>query len=192
MKTLVCDIGGIFFHPAWRLEGIDQASRNLKVSVAAFKEALNSEKKSFYTGRLSENEYWSGVIQSLGITEATTEDLKSLYRKYVRPNPETLELLPKLASRYKLIACNNCPKEWMDYRVKIASLDSSFSKFFTSGYVGSMKPDEEMYAKVFSEDSAANTIYMDDDAKYVSIVQDRYGVRSLVYNGIEDLLFWIR
>ena len=193
MKTLVLDIGGIFFQPSWRLEGIAHTSQMFGISRKDFKEALDQDKRLFYTGQISERKYWDTVIRKLNAPLLKSEDLESIYRSYVQPISETLALLPKLASRYRLVACNNCPKEWMEYRVRIASLDSFFSKRFTSGYVGSMKPEENMYSKVFmGEENREDIVYIDDNENYTSFVRERYGVQSIVYKKPEDLSFWIR
>ena len=194
MKTLVLDIGGIFFHPSWRLEGIEQVSQKLGVSKEDFKEVLGRNKRLFYTGQVSEKDYWEDIIRTLNVPSFKSEDLEVLYRSYVQPIPETLAFLPELSSRYKLIACNNCPKEWMEYRINIASLDKFFSGFFTSGLIGSMKPEDEMYSKVFTseETNRKDMAYIDDNEDYASLVCERYGVQSLVYKKPDDLLFWIR
>lgn len=194
MKTLVLDIGGIFFHPSWRLEGIAQTSQILGVSKEEFKEALGRDKKLFYTGKMSEKDYWENLLRELNVNSFKSEEMEDLYRSYVQPIPETLALLPELSSRYKLVTCNNSPKEWMDYRVRIASLDKFFSKFFTSGYIGSMKPESNFYSKVFlgEELDKENIVYIDDNEEYVSLVQKQYGIQSLVYKDSEDLRFWIR
>lgn len=190
MNTLVLDIGGIFFYPSWRLKGIAHVSQILGVSREELKEALSHNKRSFYTGQISEKEYWEGIIRTLNVPSFKSKDLEELYRSYVTPIPETLALLPNLASRYTLIACNNCPKEWMEYRVRVAFLDKFFSKFFTSGYIGSMKPDDDMYSKVFGngETSLKDMIYVDDNESYASLVHEKYGVKSLVYKEPEDLI----
>lgn len=193
MKTLILDVGGIFFHPAWRLEGMDHVSRVLGISKTSFKEALDGDKRSFYTGNVSETEYWKRVANALGVSPSMGREFSVLYRTYVRPIPETLALLPELSSRYKLITCNNCPKEWMDHRISIASLEKFFSEFFTSGYIGSLKPDEAMYSKVFAKiQNLDDAVYIDDNEEYVSFVQNKYTVKSLIYKNKEDLLSWIR
>lgn len=193
MRTLVLDIGGIFFHPSWRLNGIAHASQILGVSKEDLKEELNRNKRPFYTGQISEREYWKNIIQTLNISSFKSKDLEDLYRSFVQPIPETLALLPELASRYRLVACNNCPKEWMEYRVRTTLLDKFFSKFFTSGYIGAMKPEDDMYSKVFTDEEthSKDIVYIDDNEDYVSLVRERYGIQSFVYRKPEDLLFWI-
>lgn len=194
MKTLVLDIGGIFFRPSWRLDGIAQVSQVLGVSKEEFKEALGHDKKLFYTGKMSEKDYWGNLLRGLNVHSFKSEEMEDLYRSYVQPIPETLALLPELSSRYKLVTCNNCPKEWMDYRVSIASLDKFFFEFFTSGYIGSMKPEGSFYSRVFSGEGPdkEDMVYIDDNEEYVSLVQKQYGIQSLIYKNLEDLQFWIR
>src|SRR5208337_2951555 len=140
-QTLVLDIGGIFFYPAWRTEGVAATATIIGVSEQDLMQALKKDKRLFYTGVISEVEYWNGVLRALTTKEIISSDkMARTYRSYVRPIPETLNLLPQLSARYSLCACNNSPKEWMDYRISIAGLDRYFKKFFTSGYVGAMKP----------------------------------------------------
>lgn len=75
----------------------------------------------------------------------------------------------------------------MDYRIKIASLDKYFSSFFTSGYIGFMKPEEKMYLKILKFYNNDDLLYFDDDEEYISIARDKYGIPSQVYHGYKDL-----
>lgn len=192
-KTLVLDIGGVFFDPAWRREGVQHAARLLNVPDNRLSDALKKNRVPFYTGSISENVYWERVLRDLTMPLERGGELEELYRYYVRPIPETLDLLPQLATKYRLVACNNAPKEWMDYRIKIASLGEFFERFATSGYLGVMKPDVGMYASVFDEKTKLGGVtYIDDNEEYVSIVQKIYGIPSRLYTTTADLLVWIR
>ena len=194
MKTLVLDIGGIFFYPAWRLNGIPEASKILKVTEGDLQKALTFEKRLFYTGQISEQAYWTQILKVLNRDSVSAEFLMALYRSYVQPVPETLSMLPNLASNYNLITCNNCPKEWMDYRISLASLKSFFSEFHTSGYIGHMKPDDEMYSKIFlnTNTNLVDMVYIDDNEEYAILVNKKYGLETQTYRNPEDLQFWIR
>ena len=81
IKTLLLDIGGIFFYPSWRMQGILETSKELQVKVDDFKMALDKNKKLFYTGSISETEYWSYVIDTLNLQTVKPSTLKTLYRK---------------------------------------------------------------------------------------------------------------
>lgn len=192
MKTLLLDIGGIFFYPAWRLQGITRVSKKLNVEVKDFKIALNIHKKPFYTGKISETEYWNQVLVTLNTEKVKPTELKKLYRSYVQPISETLDLLPELSSRYTLISCNNSPKEWMNYRIKIASLDKYFSKFFTSGYLGYMKPEYEIYKRILNKYTQNDLLYFDDNSEYIAFAKDKFKMSGKVYTSPEDLRRLIR
>ena len=159
-----------------------------------FKAAIEKHGQRFYTGALTEDAYWEAVLKSLGIHAVQAETLKKVYRSYVQPITGTLTLLPLLASQYTLITCNNSPKEWMDYRISLASLDRYFSKFFTSGYIGHTKPSNEMYSKVFGAYNCdiKDMLYIDDNEKYITVVRERYGLPCKVYRTPTDLLTLIR
>jgi len=193
MKTLFLDIGGIFFYPAWRLEGIAYTSNMLGVPKEKFSTALKQYKTQFYTGKISERSYWQKTLKAVGRSPRRAAELERTYRKFVRPIPETLSLLPHLSSKYHLISCNNSPKEWMDYRIESASLNKFFDRFVTSGYVGSMKPEKSFFAKAFEETSIEDgALYLDDDKKYIALAKKMYGIQGRVYETPEDLLFWVR
>ncbi|MCL5419496.1 MAG: HAD hydrolase-like protein [Candidatus Marsarchaeota archaeon] len=187
IKTLLLDIGGIFFYPAWRIRGILETSKELQVEVDVFKMALDKNKKLFYTGAISETDYWSYIIDTLKLQTVKPSTLKTLYRKYVTPIPETIDLLPRLSSKFTLLSCNNSPKEWMDYRIKIASLDKYFSVFLTSGYLGYMKPDGKVYETVINSYKKEDLFYLDDNEQYIEKAQE-YGIIGKVYQNYNDLL----
>lgn len=187
IKILLLDIGGIFFYPAWRMQGISEVSSRLHVNTEELKTVLEKYKKPFYTGKMSETEYWNETLDALKIHNIESSELELLYRKYVKPIPEALNLLPKLSSKFTLLSFNNSPKEWMDYRRKLVSLDKYFSEFFTSGYLGYMKPDNDMYEKVITSYDKNELFYLDDNEQYVSIAQDKYGIIGKKYQNYADL-----
>lgn len=192
MKTLLLDIGGIFFYPAWRLQGITEVSKKLNVEVKDLKIALDIHKKPFYTGKISEDKYWNQVLRTLNMEEIKPTELEKLYRSYVQPISETLDLLPELSSRYTLISCNNSPKEWMDYRIKIASLGKYFSDFFTSGYLGYMKPTDEIYKSILLKYKLNDLFYFDDNSEYIEVAKDKFKISGKVYTSYEDLQRLVR
>ncbi len=183
-KVLALDVGGILFSPRWRLEGQAKVSELWGVSEDAFKTALKTQKKEFYTGHITESAYWEGVMKSVG--RPYDESIHALYRSYVTPVPETLEMLAALRKKYILISCNNCPKEWMEYRISLAGLDAYFSTFVTSGYVGHMKPDRKLYEELLRAADGKDLLYIDDDEKYVGAAQQQ-GISAKLYTSPEDL-----
>jgi HAD superfamily hydrolase (TIGR01509 family) len=148
------------------------------------KSALAKYKKDFYTGKITENDYWNSILHELAIE--TGENLAEVYRTYVTLNREALPILDQLKDSYTLVACNNCPKEWMDYRVKIANLDQYFSKFITSGYVGYIKPDPQIYEILLQSYPDQEITYIDDDFAYVEAAKS-LGMDSLHFHDFSDL-----
>lgn len=57
--TLILDLGGVLFVPSWRKIGISATAAKLHVSNISFQTALQKYQPSFYTGTISEQEYWS-------------------------------------------------------------------------------------------------------------------------------------
>jgi FMN phosphatase YigB (HAD superfamily) len=188
IKVLLLDIGGIFFSPCWRNKGIREVSDKLHVDLNDFKTALDTYKNPFYTGNMTEDKYWANVLDKLGVDNIKPSDIGILYRNYVKPIPEAINLLPRLSSKYTLLSFNNSSKEWMDYRIKIASLDKYFSEFFTSGYIGCTKSDINMYENVTQSYNREELFYLDDNEDYVSRAKIACGIDGKKYVDIEDLL----
>jgi len=192
VKTLLLDIGGIFFYPAWRLQGIPEISKRLHIKTSDFKKALDKYKKPFYTGKMSETEYWESVLEKVDLQTIDSLELKKLYRSYILPIPKTLDLLSILSTKFTLVSCNNSPKEWMDYRIKMYSLDKYFTKFFTSGYMGYMKPENKMYLTILESYKNEDLLYIDDNKDYISIAQEKYKIHGKTYHSYKDLLQLVR
>ncbi len=188
VKILLLDIGGIFFYPNWRIKGIREVSDKLHVGLNDFKAALDAYKKPFYTGNMTEDIYWTNILERLNVYSVKPDDLVNLYRDYVKPIPEAINLLPKLSSRYKLISFNNSSREWMDYRINVASLDKYFSEFFTSGYLGYTKSDNRMYEKAILSYNKDELFYLDDNEEYISKAKTICGINGKVYLNNTDLL----
>jgi FMN phosphatase YigB (HAD superfamily) len=195
MHTLILDIGGIFFSPAWREQGINEVSTKLGVQKEQFKIALQKEKDNFYRGKILERDYWKSVLDALSIKTYTPDDMQKIYRTYITPIAETLGFLPALSKCNTLICCNNSPKEWMDERIRTADLNQYFSIFFTSGYTHFQKPSVDMYLQVFEYAARIGypITYIDDNEQYVEVVQNLdLGIETEVYSNPDSLLRWIR
>lgn len=186
-SVLLLDIGGVLFTPLWREKGIDQVSKELGIDPSLLKRALDENKVDFYTGKITKKEYWLMVCSYLALGKSVGNDLATLYRTYVSPVKEAVNMLPKLAKRYLLVAFNNSSREWMDYRVQMLSLDRYFTEFFTSGYTGFMKPGKESFRNVFKHFDDSVIIYADDNEQYLSLARDEYGIATKLIKSSEDI-----
>lgn len=185
IQVIALDIGGILFKPNWRLYGIQDFATRFNLSKEEVFDTLKYQREDFYTGKISEQDYWKNVINTLSI-KASPADLATFYRQYITIDTEVLDLLKHLKQKFTFIACNNCPKEWMDYRVKIGSLYEIFSKFITSGYVGVMKPDTKMYNLIINKYNTDNVLYIDDNELYFKKAQ-MLGLRVQLFKDLSDL-----
>lgn len=186
-RTLVMDVGGIFFSPMWREKGIKAVSSELGVKEELLVTAINENKRNFYLGKMTENDYWLSVSKKLGLTSNLTEWMMSKYRNFVTPVEKNIKLLPALSDRYKLIAFNNAPREWMDYRIKISSLNVYFSMFLTSGYTGYMKPESTAFENMLQKATGDKIVYLDDNEDYLMIGRKQFGLSTVLIRSHKDL-----
>ncbi|MCW1930323.1 MAG: HAD hydrolase-like protein [Candidatus Kerfeldbacteria bacterium] len=194
MHTLILDIGGIFFSPEWRMRGIAEMADAIGCSQAFFLEALELQKKQFYCGKISEDEYWLSVQEYCHSTWGAAQYAKA-YRSYVTPISASVALLPRLSQYNILMSCNNSPKEWMDERVAMCHLQNFFTQFYTSGYVGHKKPSEHMFSAVFDHAQRLEhpIVYIDDNMSYLDAASRLYPQHTYIhYTKPDDLLRWVR
>jgi len=186
-SILLIDIGGIFFSPEWRDQGIAYVSKELNIKQDDFRKALEKNKQKFYIGRMDESEYWRTTLNLLGLDTNLSTYLARKYRSFVTPINNALDLLPKLSKKYTLISFNNSSKEWMDYRIKLFSLDKYFVDFFTSGYTHYLKPSKMSFMNVLKKFSHTSLTYLDDNEDYLQKAIT-YHVRTIFVSDYKDLL----
>ena len=82
------------------------------------------------------------------------------------PFPETIELARALArtGRYRLMTINNESAELNQYRLEQFGLRDIFITFFSSCWVGILKPARRIYevALAMSQAEAADSVFIDD------------------------------
>lgn len=185
-KVLLIDIGGIFFSPEWRKRGISEVSRELGVKKEDFKGALEKNKRFFYLGRMTESEYWQATLNLLRMDINLSTYLVKRYREFVIPTKQAIDLLPTLSRKYTLVSFNNSSREWMDYRITLASLDKYFTYFFTSGYTRYLKPEKKSFTNILKKFSSTTLIYVDDNEDYLREAVN-YKIKTLLANNYKDL-----
>ncbi len=101
------------------------------------------------TGRLSENEFLAGLAAQLGRQLGRTVDLTGFGERYfanLTPNEPLIAYLRELGERgYKLAICTNNVREWEARWRAMLPVEEIFDVVVDSAFVGSRKPDPEIY-----------------------------------------------
>lgn len=173
---IIVDLGGILFTPNWRKHGISDLMARYKIDSVALHNTLKLNKIAFYTGNMTEYDYWAAV-SSLSTYSPDPQDLASFYRRYVSQDEEVRNILERKISTHTLIACSNTPREWLDYRRKQFKLDKLFSRYESSCSTGMLKPDPRVYKMLIGKYPLQRIAYIDDDRDNIAMAK-LYGFRA--------------
>lgn len=172
---IIVDLGGILFTPNWRKYGMTDLAVRYKIDSTALHRTLKINKNAFYTGDMTEYDYWVAV-SALSTHSPDPQELASFYRRYVSQDEEVRNILERKISTHTLIACSNTPREWLDYRRKKFKLDKLFSRYESSCSIGMLKPDPRIYKMLIDKYPLQRSVYVDDDIDNIAIAK-LYGLR---------------
>jgi putative hydrolase of the HAD superfamily len=165
ITTLFFDIGGVCLSNGWDHEQRQLIAKQFNFDYPTFDARHRQVSDTLERGQLSLADYlqWTLFYEARDFTSAElTEAIKNLST----PIEETLELLRSLkgTNRYKLMTINNESRELNEYRIQRFHLTDIFSAFFSSCYLGLMKPQPEHYRRALdiSQSSASSCVYIDD------------------------------
>jgi len=165
ISTIFFDVGGVLLSDGWnhisRKKAAEQFSLDfddLEAKHAPLADALD-------TGQLSVNEYIDKTVfyQSRSFSKI---DFYQFMKDQSQPNSDTLALAAALAAqdKYFMATINNESAELGVYRIEKFKLASTFSVFFTSGFIGLKKPDSPIFERVLqiTQKNATETVFIDD------------------------------
>jgi len=165
ISTIFFDVGGVLLSDGWnhisRKKAAEQFSLDfdeLEARHAPLADALD-------TGQVSVNEYIDKAVfyQSRPFSKI---DFYQFMKDQSQPNNDTLELAASLAAqnKYFMATINNESVELGVYRIEKFKLASTFTVFFTSGFMGLKKPDSPIFERVLkiTQKKAPETVFIDD------------------------------
>jgi putative hydrolase of the HAD superfamily len=146
-------------------------------------------KTAFEVGRVSLDGYVQKTVFHRSRAFAP-DDFKLFMYAQSQPLPEALDWTRALAAtgKYRLYTLNNESRELHEYRVRTFRLREVFGAFFTSCYLGSAKPDEEIYlhAMGISGCTRHQAVFIDDRAVNVEAAA-ALGLHAIHYKGLDAL-----
>jgi putative hydrolase of the HAD superfamily len=159
------DIGGVLGTNGWDREQRAAATRHFGLDAAELEELHGEAVAMLEQGRMSLDEYLGNTVfyrpRPYGL-----EEFKACMRAQSAPFPETIDLARALAGtgRYRLMTINNESAELNQYRLEHFSLRDIFVAFFSSCWVGVLKPALRIYevALAMSQAKPESSVFIDD------------------------------
>lgn len=172
ITTLFFDIGGVCLTNGWDHEQRQQIAKEFDFDYPSFDSRHRQVVDALERGELTLDEYlhWTVFYESRAFTP---DDLTTAIKKLSRPFADTLQLVGAVqrTQRYLLATINNESRELNQYRIATFGLNKLFTAFFTSCYMGLLKPQPEHYRRALQMTyrTPDECVYIDDRPMNVEV-----------------------
>jgi putative hydrolase of the HAD superfamily len=165
ITTLFFDIGGVLGSNGWDRQQRAAAVRHFGLEAAELEDLHGETIAMLEQGRMGLDEYLRCTVFHRP-RSFTPEDFKAYMQAQSVPYQETIDLARALAAtgRYRLMTINNESAELNQYRLEQFGLRGLFVTFFSSCWVGILKPARRIYelALAMSQAEPSGSVFIDD------------------------------
>jgi putative hydrolase of the HAD superfamily len=192
--TLFFDVGGVLLTNGWDTPARKRAAETFGLDYPEFQTRHEMLKTAFETGRMSLDQYIRRAVFFRTRTFSPA-DFRAFMFAQSQVLGETLEWLRAVAAsrKYRLFTLNNESRELHEYRVRTFGLTSVFQAFFTSCYLGQVKPDEQIYLNALgiAGCESQDAVFIDDRALNVEPAV-ALGLNAVQFQGLDGLRAYLR
>jgi putative hydrolase of the HAD superfamily len=189
LTHLFFDIGGVLGTNAWDHEQRMLAVRTFGLDAAEFDERHEEAVGTWESGGMSLEEYLRCTVfyrpRAFAAAEFTT-----FMRAQSVPFPEVIALARALARNgtWRLATLNNESAELNEYRLRRFALTDIFGAFFSSCWLGALKPARRIFelALALSQADAAASLFIDDRERNLDTAR-ALGMTAVLYTDAERL-----
>lgn len=174
ITTLFFDIGGVCLSNGWDHEQRQVVAKTFQFDYEAFDSRHRQVVDSLERGQLTLHDYlgWTLFYEPRPFTiEQVTESMQQLST----PIQGTLEIIRALRNRndYLVATINNESRELNEYRIEQFGLRGLFSAFFSSCYLGLLKPQPEHYLRALqiTQRQPGECLFIDDRPMNVEVAR---------------------
>ncbi|GAA5511522.1 D-ribitol-5-phosphate phosphatase [Deinococcus carri] len=144
IRAVFWDIGGVLLTNGWDREQRAGLVARFGLDAEDFAERHKLAVPELERGRMSLAEYLDQTIFHTP-RAFTPEEFRAAMEAESQPQAEALALARDLGQRHRMYALNNEGRDLNEYRVRTYGLDGFLLAFFTSCYLGLLKPNPAMY-----------------------------------------------
>jgi len=190
INTLFIDIGGVLLSNGWDRAMRQHAAETFGLDGKEMNERHELLFDSYETGKITLDEYLKSVV-FYRERDFTPQEFKEFMFARQSSNPEMIELVREVKSRYKLrvVAVNNEGRELNIFRIQKFNLADTIDFFVSSCFVRARKPETAIYTIALDVAQARpeETVYVDDRPFFVEVAS-ALGMNGIVHKGLEPTL----
>jgi putative hydrolase of the HAD superfamily len=183
------DIGGVLGSNGWDREQRTAAVRHFGLDVAELEDLHGETIAMLEQGRMALDEYLRNTV-FYRPRPFEPEEFKAYMLAQSAPFPETIDLARALArtGRYRLMTINNESDELNRFRLERFGLRDIFIAFFSSCWLGVLKPARRIYevALAMSQAVPEESVFIDDRERNLEPAR-ALGMRSIRFTDAPGL-----
>jgi putative hydrolase of the HAD superfamily len=174
ITTLFFDLGGVCLSNGWDHEQRQAVAQKLGFDYEPFESRHHQVVDAMERGQLTLEDYlkWTLFYEPRAFT---IDEVIREIQQLSTPFSETLQLVKALrnSGRYVLATINNESRELNEYRIQRFELRALFTAFFTSCYLGLVKPQPEHYRRAMqiTQRSPDECLFVDDRPMNIEVAQ---------------------
>jgi putative hydrolase of the HAD superfamily len=159
------DIGGVLGNNGWDREQRAAAAEQFGLEKGELEEMHSEAVAMLELGRVTLDEYLRTAVFYCP-RPFTPEAFKAYMLAQSTPFPETIALARGLArtGRYRMMTINNESAELNQHRIELFGLHDIFIAFFSSCWIGALKPARRIYevALAMAQAEPGASVFIDD------------------------------
>jgi putative hydrolase of the HAD superfamily len=183
------DIGGVLGTNGWDREQRANAIRRYGLDGEAFERRHEDAAGTFEAGKMSLDEYLDDTV-FCEERPFSREEFKAFMRAQSAPFPDSIQVARELAAsgRHVLMTLNNESAELNLHRLSSFGLVPLFTAFFSSCWVGAVKPSRRIYevAREVSQADPARSVFI-DDRPHNLVPAAALGMRTILFKDAGQL-----
>ena len=183
------DIGGVLGTNGWDREQRANAIRRFGLDAEEFERRHQEVMGTFEAGKMTLDEYLDDTVFHEE-RRFSREEFGAFMRAQSAPFPESIQVARELAGsrRHVLMTLNNESAELNLHRLSSFGLVPLFTAFFSSCWVGAVKPSRRIYevARDVSQADPARSVFIDDRPQNLPPAA-AMGMRTLLFKDAGQL-----
>ena len=189
ITTLFWDIGGVIMTNGWDHNSRHEAVAKFNLDEVDFRDRHDLSFPAFDAGNITMNEYLDRTL-FYRPRPFSREDFIAFMRAQSKEYPGSRAILDSAtkSGRYFIAAINNEPLELNNYRIENFDLRRNFQVFFSSCYVHSRKPEEQIFrlALAVTQRAPEKCVFIDDRPLNLESPR-KLGINTIHYQNPEQL-----
>jgi putative hydrolase of the HAD superfamily len=181
---LFFDVGGVLGNNGWDREQRAAATGRFELEAGELEEMHSEAVAMMELGRTTLDEYLKTAV-FYRPRSFTPEAFKEFMLAQSTPNPDTIELARALArtGRYRMMTLNNESAELNQHRIERFGLGDIFTAFFSSCWIGVLKPARRIYevALAMAQARPETSVFIDDRERNLEPAR-LLGMRTIAFS----------